>query len=95
MHAREQEHDDGLTEEEKAEAKRVKMQKHVMDEILATERDYVKDLTFVVEVHPLRRHPPWPRACWPYIHTYIVRSDSSFVFVLLQKSPFTSDSSDP
>lgn len=41
--------DEGLTQEEKEEAQRVKMQKHVTNEILATERAYVKDLAFVVE----------------------------------------------
>jgi hypothetical protein len=60
-----QDPDEGLTQEEKEEAQRVKMQKHVINEILATERDYVKDLAFVVEVPLSLPSPPIPSHAAP------------------------------
>jgi hypothetical protein len=62
-----QDPDEGLTQEEKEEAQRVKMQKHVINEILATERAYVKDLAFVAEVplSPPHLIPSHPRLMMP------------------------------
>lgn len=49
--------EEALTDQERAEAKRVRMQRCVLNEIITTEREYVKDLTYVVEVLTRVVHP--------------------------------------